>query len=888
MTSSRTSITKKVSKSSKTTTKKKSSSVREEEIIDEKAAQEEAVQGKDGADGRDTSQEQGGVSTWQFEDSLKSSVMAAAKQRVVSDKEKDTVEQEKESYRGEEQEAGMAVQLESSVTDTRGMKMSRKKVSGKKTVISKSEEQQSGEEGGDEEEPSKPDSDKRATSQKVQFTESANISMEQKSSTMTVASTKISAVSGVREEAVADSEQLQISQEDASAEDAAEALATSGATDLKKKKKKIVKKTELVEASPGSDALEKVAATESKTISMVKSEGGKSITTVVQQSVETATPATGGLATAETEQTKRQVTQKISIVKDVQPKDEGTTTTTETQHFTAQSGAEEMTTTTSTSSSSGSKKIVKKRVVTKKTTVTAKGEAAPLYEERTSDGEMPLEQGPIITESDEPPIATEPSPVIEEEPEDVYEAGSSPVIEEAPGDEEVIEVEESKPVEIEEAGDDEVQEVPHSGIREISTAIVTEPEDLTDNQPKEREETKAVSSDQDKDTTLKTTSKTTKKVVVKQKVAVHTPERSGIVQPEQTQGEQDDKVDMAVKESFMQEHAAAEEQIDTSVIKKKKVVKKKIIKVGSKTADAEKGEKADETIGEEHDRASREVSFESHERASIDTKTERLQEGGYEHDQTASGEEESEAAGYQHETTEVIDSKLETSFGVKEPSSIGQQKVTTKKVQLTTKVTVPSDDSTKVIKEQPTKKEPEQPKVATIGKIEKHVAETKMTEPEPVQTKPYDEAFKPKKKSSVPRKDTPKEEQPAAPFAVKLKKTSRVKQSWDEDKLETVDLKHHEFEKLPQEEALEREGMVVATEALKQETIELEQLEGQKKLKLKKQIKSKAIPKLETDRDSDLSKELVNQAPDEPMEVDSVEPIGSQQQEPDMVSIIGA
>ena len=567
------------------------------------------------------------------------------------------------------------------------------------------------------------------------------------------------------------------------------------------------------------------------------------------------------------------------MAQEIQPKHEASATETETQQHKVQSGAEEITTTTttSTSSSGGSKKIVKKRVVTKKTTVTAKGEAAPMYEEQTSEGEMPVEQGPIITESEEPDIATEPSIVVEEEPEVVDETESSPVIEEEP-DEEVIKIEESRPVEIEEAGDDEVQEVLPSGIREISTAIVTEPEDLTDNQPKEVEEIKEVSNDQDKDTTFQaTTSKKTKKVVVKQKVAVDSPETSGIVQ--QTQGKEDDKIDMAAKESFMQEEAAEDEQTGATIIKKKKVVKKKVIKVGSKTADIEKEDKPDG--------ASRKVSFESQEKASIDTKTESVQEGGYEQEQTARGEEESEATGYQHETTEVIDSKLEASFGVQEPSS-NVQKVTTKKVKVTKKKQyAPSDDSEEVIQEQPAKKEPEQPTDSTIDRIEKperQADDTKMTETEPVEQKPHDEALKPKKKISVPRKETPKEEEPAAPFAVKLRKSSQVKRSWEEDKLETVELKHHEFEKRPQEEIPEREGMVVATEALKQEASEFEQLEVQKKLKSKKKIKPKAVPKHEADE----SKELVEQAPDEPMEVDSVEPNGSQEQEQDMVSMHGA
>merc|ERR1712064_236156 len=35
------------------------------------------------------------------------------------------------------------------------------------------------------------------------------------------------------------------------------------------------------------------------------------------------------------------------------------------------------------------------------------------------------------------------------------------------------------------------------------------------------------------------------------------------------------------------------------------------------------------------------------------------------------------------------------------------------------------------------------------------------------------------------------------------KKSERVQRKWDDDKMETVDLKHHEFEKVPQEEGPE-------------------------------------------------------------------------------------
>ena len=61
--------------------------------------------------------------------------------------------------------------------------------------------------------------------------------------------------------------------------------------------------------------------------------------------------------------------------------------------------------------------------------------------------------------------------------------------------------------------------------------------------------------------------------------------------------------------------------------------------------------------------------------------------------------------------------------------------------------------------------------------------------------------FKMKKKSSgTPRKMLPKEEEQPAFAGMKLKKAQTVKRQWDEAGLEMVDLKHHEFEKLPQDE----------------------------------------------------------------------------------------
>ena len=54
----------------------------------------------------------------------------------------------------------------------------------------------------------------------------------------------------------------------------------------------------------------------------------------------------------------------------------------------------------------------------------------------------------------------------------------------------------------------------------------------------------------------------------------------------------------------------------------------------------------------------------------------------------------------------------------------------------------------------------------------------------------------------TPRKSLPKEEEQPAFAGMKLKKAETVKRAFEETKLETVDLKHHEFEKVPQEETV--------------------------------------------------------------------------------------
>ena len=81
----------------------------------------------------------------------------------------------------------------------------------------------------------------------------------------------------------------------------------------------------------------------------------------------------------------------------------------------------------------------------------------------------------------------------------------------------------------------------------------------------------------------------------------------------------------------------------------------------------------------------------------------------------------------------------------------------------------------------------------------------KKPEPEPApEPEPEAPAFKMPKKRSVPRpKEEPKEEE--SPFGkMKLKKAVTVKRTWEDPNLETVDLKHHEFERAPQDEEVDK------------------------------------------------------------------------------------
>merc|ERR1712045_685154 len=103
------------------------------------------------------------------------------------------------------------------------------------------------------------------------------------------------------------------------------------------------------------------------------------------------------------------------------------------------------------------------------------------------------------------------------------------------------------------------------------------------------------------------------------------------------------------------------------------------------------------------------------------------------------------------------------------------------------------------------------------------------------------EMFKmPKKKSGARQPIAKKEEETPAFAGMKLKKSERVQRKWDDDKMETVDLKHHEFEKIPQEEGPELTSESWVTDRAPDD-------DAGKKKKKKKKKKSDAGGEVEED-----------------------------------------
>merc|ERR1712128_107105 len=148
----------------------------------------------------------------------------------------------------------------------------------------------------------------------------------------------------------------------------------------------------------------------------------------------------------------------------------------------------------------------------------------------------------------------------------------------------------------------------------------------------------------------------------------------------------------------------------------------------------------------------------------------------------------------------------------------------------TGKVTV-KPDTTKKKEEKKEEKKAEAKPFKMPKKVEKKPEPGPEPEPEP--------AFKmPKKKVSrqIP-KEEPKEED--NPFAMKLKKTERVQRTWDDGGLESVDLKHHEFEQPPQDPESEGKSTVKLGKALECDLDDKEEKPKKKKKKQKKEKKKK-------------------------------------------------
>ena len=111
------------------------------------------------------------------------------------------------------------------------------------------------------------------------------------------------------------------------------------------------------------------------------------------------------------------------------------------------------------------------------------------------------------------------------------------------------------------------------------------------------------------------------------------------------------------------------------------------------------------------------------------------------------------------------------------------------------------------INQDETKKEKTPPKQIPYSQRKKSSATGEAPKPEGDEPEGEPgEMFKMPKKKSVQRKPIEKKEEEAPGFAgMKLKKAERVQRKWDDDKMESVDLKHHEFEKEPLEEGVSLE-----------------------------------------------------------------------------------
>ena len=114
---------------------------------------------------------------------------------------------------------------------------------------------------------------------------------------------------------------------------------------------------------------------------------------------------------------------------------------------------------------------------------------------------------------------------------------------------------------------------------------------------------------------------------------------------------------------------------------------------------------------------------------------------------------------------------------------------------------------------------------------------------------------------------------------MKLRKSSQVKRTWEDDKMETVELKHHEFEQLPLEEEVEKMTTVVMSEPIKDKETELEEKEKKKrKVKRKKTSKPESDQPAQEDEDVPMDEEERMSPPK-----DTPEPIDKEETESEKV-----
>merc|ERR1712228_207396 len=159
----------------------------------------------------------------------------------------------------------------------------------------------------------------------------------------------------------------------------------------------------------------------------------------------------------------------------------------------------------------------------------------------------------------------------------------------------------------------------------------------------------------------------------------------------------------------------------------------------------------------------------------------------------------------------------------------------------TGKVTVKPKPVEKKVEDEKKKKEEKKPEPKPEPKpfkMPKKVEKKPEPEPEP-EPEP---AFKlPKKKVSRPvQKEEPKEEEESPFGKIKLKKAGRVQRTWDEPTMETVDLKHHEFEKPPQDPEPEGKSTVKLGISLECDLDDKEEKPKKKKKKQKKETEEES------------------------------------------------